>query len=107
MREAPSRVLIDALLAEGAIIQAYDPEAMSEARRLYGENSQIRFCDSAKEVLNGANALAIVTEWKQFSSPNFAKVSELLLDKVIFDGRNLYEPATVKSYGLTYHAIGR
>ena len=107
MREAPSRVLIDALLAEGASIQAYDPEAMNEARRLYGENLHIRFCDSAKEALNGANALAIVTEWKQFSSPNFERMSELLLDKVIFDGRNLYEPSTVKSYGLTYHAIGR
>lgn len=107
MREAPSRVLIDALLAEGASIQAYDPEAMNEARRLYGENLHIRFCDSAKEALNGANALAIVTEWKQFSSPNFTRVSELLFDKVIFDGRNLYEPAIVKNYGLSYYAIGR
>jgi UDPglucose 6-dehydrogenase len=107
MREAPSRVLIDALLAEGVSIQAYDPEAMNEARRLYGENSRICFCDSAKDALNGANALAIVTEWKQFSSPNFTRVSELLLDKVVFDGRNLYEPTTVKSYGLAYYAIGR
>lgn len=107
MREAPSRVLIDALLGAGATIQAYDPEAMNEARCLYGENTQIRFCNSAKDALIGANALAVVTEWRQFTSPNFEKVSQLLLDKVIFDGRNIYDPATVKSYGLTYHAIGR
>lgn len=107
MRDAPSRVLIDALLEAGASIQAYDPEAMNEARRLYGENTQICFCSSAKEALNGANALAIVTEWRQFTSPNFERVCELLRDKVIFDGRNIYDPATVKSYGLTYHAIGR
>jgi UDPglucose 6-dehydrogenase len=107
MREAPSRVLIDALLAEGASVQAYDPEAMVEARRLYGENTEIRFCNSAKEALEGANALAIVTEWKQFNSPNFQRMSELLIDKVVFDGRNLYDPTTVKRYGLAYYAIGR
>lgn len=107
MREAPSRVLIDELLKTGAKIQAYDPEAMNEARRLYGENAQIVFCNSAKEALNGANALAIVTEWRQFTSPNFERLRELLSDKVIFDGRNIYDPATVKSYGLKYHAIGR
>lgn len=107
MREAPSRVLIEALLNAGATIQAYDPEAMTEAQRLYGENAGIHFCASAKEALAGANALAIVTEWKQFASPNFQRMSELLADKVIFDGRNLYEPATVKRYGLSYYAIGR
>lgn len=107
MREAPSRVLIDALLKAGASIQAYDPEAMNEAQRLYSEKSQICFCNSAKEALNSANALVIVTEWRQFTSPNFERVSALLRDKVIFDGRNLYDPATVKSYGLSYHAIGR
>lgn len=107
MREAPSRVLIQALLEAGATIRAYDPEAMNEARRLYGENSQIYFCNSAKEALESANALAIVTEWRQFTSPNFQRVSDLLHDKVIFDGRNLYDPTTVRSYGLTYYAIGR
>ncbi len=107
MREAPSRVLIEALLNAGATIQAYDPEAMTEAQRLYRENAAIRFCSSAKEALIDANALAIVTEWKQFASPNFQRMSELLADKVIFDGRNLYEPATVKRYGLSYYAIGR
>ncbi len=107
MREAPSRVLIDALLAAGAKIQAYDPEAMIEASHLYGDNSGIRFCNSSKDALEGANALAIVTEWKQFSSPNFQRMSELLTDKVIFDGRNLYDRATVKRHGLTYYAIGR
>ena len=107
MREAPSRVLIDALLKAGAKIQAYDPEAMNEAQRLYVEESQICFCNSAKEALSSANALVIVTEWRQFTSPNFERVSALLRDKVIFDGRNIYDPATVKSYGLSYHAIGR
>lgn len=107
MREAPSRVLIDSLIAEGASIQAYDPEAMNEARRLYGENTAIRFCNSAKEALDGANALAIVTEWKQFTSPNFQRINELLIDKVIFDGRNLYEPETMKRHGLKYYSIGR
>lgn len=107
MREAPSRVLIDGLLKVGAKIQAYDPEAMNEAKRLYGENAQLCFSASAKEALEGADALVIVTEWRQFTSPNFERVSELLSDKVIFDGRNIYDPTTVKSYGLTYHAIGR
>ncbi len=107
MREAPSRVLIEALLNAGATIQAYDPEAMTEAQRLYGEYAGIRFCSSAKEALADANALAIVTEWKQFASPNFQRMSELLADKVIFDGRNLYDPATVKRHGLSYYAIGR
>ena len=107
MREAPSRVLIDALLAAGASVQAYDPEAMKEAARLYDEKAGIRFCHSAKDALEGANALAIVTEWKQFASPNFQRLNELLIDKVIFDGRNLYEPATVKRHGLHYYAMGR
>jgi UDPglucose 6-dehydrogenase len=107
MREAPSRVLIEALMSAGVFIQAYDPEAMKEANRLYGNNSHFRICASAKEAIIGANALAIVTEWKQFSSPNFQRLNEHLSDKVIFDGRNLYEPTMVKRHGLQYYGIGR
>ena len=107
MREAPSRNLIEALIAAGAMIQAYDPEAMKEANRLYGAHHNFRTCPSAKEAIIGANALAIVTEWKQFSSPNFQRLNEHLRDKVVFDGRNLYEPTMVKRYGLQYYGIGR
>jgi len=107
MREAPARDLIEALWAAGARVRAYDPVAMSEARRLYGDRPDLALVDSAEAALEGADALALVTEWQEFRSPDFDHIRDALRQKVIFDGRNLYDPALVKSFGLTYHGIGR
>lgn len=107
MREAPSRVLIEALIAAGAVVQAYDPEAMHEARRIYGDKTGLVYCEMQPDTLQNADALIIVTEWKQFRSPDFEQLSRQLKDKVIFDGRNMYEPKFVKQAGLQYYAIGR
>ena len=107
MREAPSRVLIDELLARGATITAWDPVAMAEARRLYADRPGLRFAASALEACEGADALVIVTEWKAFRSPDFAAIRSRLREPVIFDGRNLYQPAVLAQAGLQYEAIGR
>ena len=107
MREAPSRVLIEGLWASGATVAAYDPVAMDEARHIYGEDKRIRFASSPEDALNDANALVIVTEWKEFRSPDFDHIKVTLRHPVIYDGRNLYEPATVRAAGLEYHGIGR
>jgi UDPglucose 6-dehydrogenase len=107
MREAPSRELMEALWAAGARVRAYDPVAMGEARRLYGERPDLVLVDSSEAALDGADALAIATEWQEFRSPDFERIRDALRHKVIFDGRNLYDPALVRSYGLTYHGIGR
>ena len=107
MREAPSRVLIDQLLARGATVCAYDPVAMQEARHIYQGDARIAFAASPQAALDGADALAIVTEWKEFRSPDFAAIRAALKDPVIFDGRNLYDPAVPRAAGLEYHCIGR
>ncbi len=107
MREAPSRVLMESLWEAGATVRAYDPEAMDEARRLYPDESKLVLCDNAEEALSGADALAIVTEWQEFRSPDFDKIKSELAAPVIFDGRNLYDPAVLHSLGLIYYAIGR
>jgi UDPglucose 6-dehydrogenase len=107
MREAPSRTIIDSLLAAGARVRAYDPVAAGEARRIYGSCSDFLLCKNAYEAAEGADALAIVTEWQEFRSPDFERLRQLLKAPVIFDGRNLYDPAMVSRFGLTYHAIGR
>jgi UDPglucose 6-dehydrogenase len=107
MREAPSRVVIDSLIQSGATVQAYDPEALAEAKRIYGDNASLKLCTSPEAALEQADALVIVTEWKEFRSPDFDELSRALRDKVVFDGRNLYEPAFVRRSGLDYHAIGR
>jgi UDPglucose 6-dehydrogenase len=107
MREAPSRIVIESLFQSGAIVQAYDPEALAEAKRIYGDNASLKLCTSPDAALEQADALVIVTEWKEFRSPDFDALSRSLRDKVIFDGRNLYEPAFVRRNGLDYHAIGR
>jgi len=107
MRAASSRNLLERLIAEGASVRAFDPVAMDEARHIYGDMQGLDFCDTAEEVLQGADVLAIVTEWKNFWSPDFANLAEQLADKAIFDGRNLYDPAAVKPFGLRYFAIGR
>ena len=107
MREAPSRVLMEACWAEGATVRAYDPEARAEARRIYPNRDDLELCESAEEALAGADALIIVTEWKEFRTPDFVMISERLTDPVIFDGRNLYEPAAAREHGITYYGIGR
>ncbi|MSS76794.1 MAG: UDP-glucose/GDP-mannose dehydrogenase family protein [Methyloglobulus sp.] len=107
MREAPSRVLLEALITAGATVQAYDPEALEEAKRIYGNKAGLVFCKTQAEALNNADALCIVTEWKNFWSPDFAQLKLKLKDSVVFDGRNLYEPKQLAAAGLTYYCIGR
>jgi len=107
MREAPSRVLINDLLARGATVRAYDPVAMHEATRVFGDEPRIVYADSPMSALDGAEALAIVTEWKEFRAPDFEAMKAKLKAGVVFDGRNLYDPAHPRAAGLEYHAIGR
>ena len=107
MREASSRRLLQQLWEAGATVRAYDPEAMHETQRIFGERDDLLLCDSAHAALQGADALVVVTEWKQFRSPDFARLKASLLDGVVFDGRNLYEPDEVEAAGLAYYGIGR
>ena len=111
MREAPSRVLMEALWAAGAQVRAYDPVAMEECGRLYGTRTAagggLTLCASAEEALQGADALAIITEWKEFRSPDFDGLKAALSTPVIFDGRNLYDPGLMRRLGFTYYGIGR
>ena len=106
VREAPSTALIDALCSAGALVRAYDPVASGEARKIEGMK-RVEFAESAEEALRGADALAIVTEWQEFRSPDFERMRQLLKQPVIFDGRNLYDPDFVKREGFRYFAIGR
>ncbi len=107
MREAPSRVVIDGLLARGAAVTAFDPVAMEEAEKLYKREKRVTFAGTALQAAQDADALLIVTEWKAFRSPDFDALMAALRTPVIFDGRNLYEPATVRARGFEYHPIGR
>ncbi|GAB2570975.1 UDP-glucose/GDP-mannose dehydrogenase family protein [Dyella jejuensis] len=107
MREASSRRLMEALWKAGASVRAFDPEAREETRRLYGERKDLVLCDSAYQALDGADVLAIVTEWKAFRSPDFARIRAALKEPAIFDGRNLYRPEVVEEAGLAYYGIGR
>ena len=107
MREAPSRVIIDELIAGGASVSAYDPIAMPEAARLYKDNAKFKVCRDAYETAKGADALLIVTEWQEFRSPDFDRLNELLSAPRIFDGRNLYDPALLSRLGFEYYGVGR
>ncbi|MDS4020139.1 MAG: UDP-glucose/GDP-mannose dehydrogenase family protein [Candidatus Competibacter sp.] len=107
MREAPSRILLEALWNAGCAVRAYDPAAMDEARRIYGERSDFRLGAKPMEALAGADALVIVTEWSLFRSPDFDAIRQALKQPVIFDGRNLYDPDFMREQGFVYHAIGR
>jgi UDPglucose 6-dehydrogenase len=107
MREAPSRNVMEALWAAGASVAAYDPIAADECRRIYGERADLTLAASPLEAVRGADALIVVTEWKEFRSPSFDEIRERLKQPVIFDGRNLYEPAVVARYGIEYHSVGR
>jgi len=107
MREAPARTVIDLLMKAGAKVRAYDPVAGAEALRIYGDTPGFQLCKNAYEAVEGADALAIVTEWQEFRSPDFERLKQLLRTPIIFDGRNLYDPGMVSRFGLTYYAIGR
>jgi UDPglucose 6-dehydrogenase len=107
MREAASRVLMESLWGAGATVRAYDPVAMPECRRIYGTRDDLVLCKTSPEVLEGADALAIVTEWREFRSPDFEAIKTALRTPAIFDGRNLYDPARMARAGFSYYAIGR
>lgn len=107
MREASSRVLMEALWQAGAKVQAFDPEAMNECRRIYGERDDLQLCASKEEALVHADALVVCTEWQNFRAPDFDALKQQLNNAVIFDGRNLYNPQRMKEKGWTYYAIGR
>ncbi len=107
MRDAPSRVLMEALWEAGATVQAYDPEAMEEAQRIYGLRDDLTLSGTPQAAIKGADALVICTEWRQFRAPDFDQITALLKEPVIFDGRNMYEPERMKQKGFTYYAIGR
>ena len=107
MREAPSRVVINGLLARGASITAYDPVAMDEARKIFANEPAVRFATSTVGALDGADALIIVTEWKEFRSPDFDDMKKRLKSPVVFDGRNLYDPVVMREAGIEYFSMGR
>jgi UDPglucose 6-dehydrogenase len=107
MRAASSRVVIEGLWQMGACVSAYDPVAMPEARRIFGDDLRLAYADSPLAALRGADALVIVTEWKEFRAPDFDAIKDALKKPVIFDGRNLYQPSLVRSHGIEYCAIGR
>lgn len=107
MREAASRELIQDLLAAGATVTAYDPVAIDEAKRIFKGETRLEFSGSLMEALSNADALAIVTEWKEFQTPDFSLIKQALKANIIFDGRNIYDPMTVKNAGIEYRAIGR
>jgi UDPglucose 6-dehydrogenase len=107
MREAASRVLMESLWAAGAKVRAYDPVAMPECLRIYGDRADLALCKTSHEALKGADALAIVTEWREFRSPDFEHIKGALNTPVIFDGRNIYDPEQMAQAGFSYYAIGR
>ena len=107
MREAPSRALIAGLLSRGAVVVAYDPVAVAEARRVFADTARLSFASSPLAAVDGADALVVVTEWKEFRSPDLAELKRRLRQPLLFDGRNLFDPGQVRSAGLEYFGIGR
>jgi UDPglucose 6-dehydrogenase len=107
MREAPSRRLMEALWRDGARVRAYDPQAAAETGRIYGERADLVLCDAPYAALEGADALVVITEWKAFRSPDFARIRAALKTPALFDGRNLFDPLAVEEAGLAYYGIGR
>ncbi|HAK50729.1 MAG TPA: UDP-glucose 6-dehydrogenase, partial [Gammaproteobacteria bacterium] len=106
IREAPSLVIIDELRNRGATIQAYDPEAINTAREILGD-SNVHYVEDPYSATSDSDALIVVTEWREFRQPDFRRLSKVLKSQIIFDGRNIYNPARVADYGLTYEGIGR
>ena len=107
MRDAPSRVLMEALWAAGANVRAFDPEAMQETQRLYGDEPRLSLMGTPESTLNGADALIVCTEWQQFKAPDFDLIKQRLSAPVIFDGRNLYDGERLAKAGLQYFPMGR
>ncbi|NLC22077.1 MAG: UDP-glucose/GDP-mannose dehydrogenase family protein, partial [Halomonadaceae bacterium] len=107
MREAPSRILMEALWDAGARVQAFDPEASEECRRIYGERDDLVLAERRDDTLEGAHALVICTEWKAFRTIDFPELRNKLVEPVLVDGRNLFHPDSVKRAGLAYYGIGR
>ena len=107
MREAPSRILMEALWKAGAEVQAFDPEAMEETQRIYGSQKKLSLCETKEAALKGADALIIVTEWQEFKAPDFEYIKQQLRSTVIFDGRNLFEPKRMRKKEITYYSVGR
>ncbi len=107
MREAPSRVLMEALWRAGAKVQAYDPEAMEETQRLYGSQDNLTLSGTKEAALKGADALIIVTEWQSFRAPDFDLIQSQLSEPTVFDGRNMFEPIRMSKKGFTYYSVGR
>jgi UDPglucose 6-dehydrogenase len=107
MREAPSRTLMEAIWADGGKVRAYDPIAMDEARRLYGERADFELVSSPMEAAKGADALAVVTEWRVFQSPNLGNLKKMLKRPIIVDGRNIFDPDWVRGEGFVYDCVGR
>ena len=105
MREAPAVPLITALLEAGAVVTAYDPEAMKVARDIFG--TRVTFADKSYDALSGADGLAIVTEWSEFREPDWNKIKKLMRTPILFDGRNLYNPDQLRGLGFTYMSMGR
>jgi UDPglucose 6-dehydrogenase len=105
MREAPAVPIIESLLAKGAKVQAHDPEAMKVAKGIFG--NKITYAAKNYDALKGADALVVVTEWQEFREPDFARMKKLMREPVIFDGRNIYQPESMKALGFTYSSIGR
>ncbi|MDN5938616.1 MAG: UDP-glucose/GDP-mannose dehydrogenase family protein [Salinisphaera sp.] len=107
IREAPSRLLLESLWAAGASVRAHDPEAMDEVRRVYGQRDDLTLCAKPDDAARGADALVLVTEWHVYRSPDFDELKTLMVEPVLFDGRNIYEPEYVRAHGFTYYGIGR
>jgi UDPglucose 6-dehydrogenase len=107
MREAPSRVLMEAIWAAGGRVRAYDPEARGEARRIYGQRDDFELCETSEAAVAGADALVVVTEWQEFRSPDFEMLKGKLTTPVVFDGRNIYDPDYLHGLGFAYYGIGR
>lgn len=107
MREASSRVLMEALWNSGATVQAYDPEAMDETKRIYGERDDLVLASSKESALKGTDFLVVVTEWKEFRTPDFSVIKQNLALPIIVDGRNMYSPEAMKDLGILYYGIGR
>jgi UDPglucose 6-dehydrogenase len=107
IREAPSIDLISGLLARGANVQASDPAGIVPMKNVFAESDSMKYFRKNTDALDGANALVIVTEWNEFRNPNFEMISTKIADKVIFDGRNIYDPERMREYGFTYYGIGR
>jgi UDPglucose 6-dehydrogenase len=105
MREAPSITIVNRILELGGTVKAYDPQAELVARRIFGK--KIQYAEKSYEALQGADALAIVTEWNEFREPDFPRMRKLLRSPIIFDGRNLYSPEQMKAQGFTYFSMGR